>query len=125
MLSKKKLATAISLTIAFGLISYALASYWVYSNQIGVTITNFALTLDDPGGSYCPGQAVTFTGRLIKSGVSGIDGYTVYIEYWDGTAWQYAYDGLTSGGGYFSIAYTIPESWTVGTVQFHAKVSCP
>lgn len=125
MVSKRIAIIAISLAACLGLLSYAVASYWVYSNQVGVTITNFAITLDTPGGSYAPGETVTFTGRLVKTGVAGLDGYRVYVDYWDGDSWEYASDGWTSGGGYFSISYVIPEDWGVGTIQFRAKASCP
>jgi len=127
MMSKKKIgAITISLALSLGLVSYVLASYWIRSNEVGVTITNFAITLDDPGGSYAPGETVTFTGRLIKSGVGGLDGYTVYLDYWDGDSYEYTgSSGGTSSGGYFSISYTIPEGWAGGTAYFQVRAWVP
>jgi len=126
MMSKKKIGLiAISLVVCLGLVSYAIASYWIASNEVGVTITNFAITLGDPGGSYAPGETVTFTGRLVKTGVGGLDDHLVYIQYWDGSAYQTVAQGWTSGGGFFNIGYTIPDGWTPGTVYFLATVSVP
>jgi hypothetical protein len=125
--AKKKIAAiAVPLVVCLGLISYVVASYWIYSNEVLVTITNFGIQLDDPGGSYAPGQTVTFTGQLYKSGVSGLPGYTVYIQYWDGSAYQNTgASGVTDSNGVFNIGYVIPDSWTPGSIYFRAIANVP
>ena len=112
----KKAIIATLLTILMATTAYA--AYYVYSNIVHKTITDYSLSLDVVNN----GLQVTFTATLIDPSRNPVIGKTVGFGYYDASnAFHYLGENTTDTNGVATYTTTV----TAGTYDFVARASVP
>jgi protocatechuate 3,4-dioxygenase beta subunit len=114
----KKL-TAVFL-IFFAFVSAAYAGYWIYSNVVSVSVSNYTLTLAESHNGY----AVNLHGRLTDPGGAGVPSASIEIYQTDADGSIVTSIGsvTTNATGYFSMDRTMD---TDGTYYFKGGYFVP
>jgi hypothetical protein len=104
--------------IAIMTVAIVYASYWIYSNVVPKTITDYSLTLNVENN----GLQVTFTATLIDPSKYPVSGKTVEFGYYDASnAFHYLGESTTDTNGVATYTTTV----TAGTYNFVARASVP
>jgi hypothetical protein len=112
----KKAIIATLLTILMATTAYA--AYYVYSDIVHKTITDYSLTLTVENN----GLQVTFTATLIDPSRNPVIGKTVEFGYYDANRnFQYLCQSTTDTNGVATYTTTV----TAGTYDFVARASVP
>jgi len=112
----------VTIGLIFILIAAASAAgYWVYSNLIHVTLSNYSLTLNETHD----GLKVHFTGYLLDPSGNPLNGKTVEIFQTDSDGvdvMQSLANVTTSGNGNFTYDWIAPAA---GDYYFQARFQTP
>jgi hypothetical protein len=122
MCVNRRLRSTLTFIALLAVIETVYASYWIYSNQVSVTVSSYALTLSPASQTVNTGDTVAFIATLKKDG-SPASGATINL-YISPDLSTIFYSNTTTSDGTCKLYYTVSEG-NGSTVYFKAGYNVP
>ena len=116
---KKNVKLLLACTVLLMLVTTTVATYWIYSNPVTVTVTEYGLTLTPLNQTVLKHDYATFTATLTLGG-SPVSGGVIELFFGNGTSTGVT--NTTINDGTCLLEWNATE---VGTLEFKAGYQTP